>query len=121
MVADIVRVALHTGRAWWLQSLNALLLLSAVALVTLLAGEAYYAFEERQQPGAPDLGAFAPLFDLAWFVFVPTLVASLLAGLVAVIVGSLLHRRALSRYGTRAIAFSALAVAAVAAVAILQS
>jgi hypothetical protein len=119
-VADIVRVALHTGRAWWLQSLNALLLLSAVALVTLLIGEAYYALEEQRQPGAPDAGALGPIFDLAWFVFVPTLVASLVAGLVAVIVGSLLHRRALSRYGTRAVAFSALAVAVVAAVAILQ-
>ncbi len=119
-MADIVRVAVHNGRAWWLQSLNAVLLLSAVALVTLLIGEAYYAYEERREAGANDHGVFGPIFDIAWYVFVPTLVASLVAGMVAVVVGALLHRRALSRYGTRAVAFCTLAVAVVAAVAIVQ-
>jgi hypothetical protein len=120
-MADIVRVAFRNGRAWWLDSLYALLLLSAIALVTLVAGEIYYALEDERVAGGHDHGFFGPIFDLAWFVFVPTLAASLLGGLVAMIGGRLFRRPSLSRYGVRAIAFCALAVAIVAAVAILQA
>ena len=112
-MAEIVGVPLHSVRAWWLQSLYALLLLSAVALVTLLIGEIYYAFEA-------DGGGWGPLFDLAWFVFVPTLVASLLAGPAALIVGWALHRSTLTRYGVRAVGYCSFAIAVVAGVVVAQ-
>jgi hypothetical protein len=113
-MADVVRIAVRNGRAWWLESLYALLLLCVLSLVTLLVGDVYYAIKDEQT-------TFGPIFDLAWFIFVPTLVVSLLAGLVAMIAGRLLRRRALSRYGIRAIAFCSLAVAVVAAMAIAQA
>jgi hypothetical protein len=119
-LADIVGAALQNGRAWWLQSLYATLLLSALSLVTLLVGEIYYAFEDEDAVGAHDHGFWGPIFDLAWFVFVPTLLASLLAGLASLVAGGALHRSSLTRYGIRAIGYCSFAVAVVAAVAILQ-
>jgi hypothetical protein len=118
-MAAIVGVPLQSVRAWWLQSLYAVLLLSAVALVTLVVGEIYYSLGE-QQTGAQDHGVWGPIFDLAWFVFVPTLLASVVGGLVASIVGWALQRPALTRYAVRAIGFCAFAIAIVAAVAVAQ-
>lgn len=120
-MADIVGTALQNGRARWLQSLYAMLLLSVLSLVTLLAGEIYYAFEDAGAVGAHDHGFWGPIFDLAWLVFVPTLLASVLTGLAALIAGGALHRSSLTRYGIRAIGFCSFAVAVVAAVAILQA
>jgi hypothetical protein len=92
-----------------------------VALVTLLAGEVYYAFEGRHDDAvAHDHGVWGPIFDLAWLVFVPTLLLSLVAGAAAMVAGWVLHRASLRRYGVRAIAFCAFAIAVVAAVATVQ-
>lgn len=118
-MAEIVGVPLQSVRAWWLQSLYALLLLSAAALVTLLVGEIYYVFEDAST-GQHDHGVWGPIFDLAWFVFVPTLLASLVAGLAALIVGWALHRSSLTRYGIRAIGYCSFAIAVVAGVAVAQ-
>jgi hypothetical protein len=118
-MAAIVGVPLQSVRAWWLQSLYAVLLLSAVALVTLVIGEIYYAFEE-QQTGSRDPGLWGPIFDLAWFVFVPTLLASLVAGVAAWVAGWALRRPALTRYAIRAIGFCSFAIAIMAAVAVAQ-
>lgn len=118
-MAEIVGVPLQSVRAWWLQSLYALLLLSAAALVTLLVGEIYYVVEDVQT-GQHDHGVWGPIFDLAWFVFVPTLLASLVAGLAALIVGWALHRSSLTRYGIRAIGYCSFAIAVVAGVAVAQ-
>lgn len=112
-----VGAPLQTIRAWWLQSLYALLLLSALALVTLLVGETYYAIEEARESTAPE---HAPIFVLAWFVFVPTLVATLVAAPATLVAGWALHRSSLTRYGIRASAFCAFAIAIVAAVAAAQ-
>ena len=118
-MAEIVGVPLQTVRPWWLQSLYAVLLLSAVALVTLLVGEIYYAFEDAHT-GQHDHGVWGPIFDLAWFVFVPTLLASLMAGLIALIVGWAVHRASLTRYGIRAIGYCSFAIAVVVGVAVAQ-
>jgi hypothetical protein len=118
-MAEIVGVPLQSARAWWLQSLYALLLLSAAALVTLLVGEIYYVVEDART-GQHDHGVWGPVFDLAWFVFVPTLLASLVAGLAALIVGWALHRSSLTRYGVRAIGYCSFAIAVVAGVAVAQ-
>ena len=118
-MAEIVGVPLQSVRAWWLESLYALLLLSAAALVTLLVGEIYYVFEDAQT-GRQDNAVWGPIFDLAWFVFVPTLLASLVAGLAALIVGWALHRSSLTRYGIRAIGYCSFAIAVVAGVAVAQ-
>jgi ABC-type Fe3+ transport system permease subunit len=119
MATQIVGVPLHSVRPWWLQSLYALLLLSVVALVTLLVGEIYYAFEDAHT-GQHDHGVWGPIFDLAWFVFVPTLLASLVAGLIALVVGWALHRASLTRYGIRAIGYCSFAIAVVVGVAVAQ-
>jgi hypothetical protein len=120
MATEIVGVPLHNVRPWWLQSLYALLVLSAVALVTLLVGEIYYAFEDTHTDAAHDHGVWGPIFDLAWFVFVPTLLASLVAGLIALVVGWALHRASLTRYGIRAIGYCSFAIAVVVGVAVAQ-
>ena len=120
MATEIVGVPLRSVRPWWLQSLYALLLLSAVALVTLLVGEIYYAFEHAHA-GAHDHGFWGSIFDLAWFVFVPTLLASLVAGLVALVVGWALHRASLTRYGIRAIGYCSFAIAVVVGFAVAQA
>jgi membrane-bound ClpP family serine protease len=119
MATQIVRVPLRSVRPWWLQSLYALLLLSAVALVTLLIGEVYYAFEHAH-PGAHDHGIWGAIFDLAWFVFVPTLLASLVAGLISLLVGWVLHRATLTRYGIRAIGYCSFAIAVIVGFAVAQ-
>lgn len=119
MATQIVGVPLHSVRPWWLQSLYALLLLSVVALVTLLVGEIFYAFEDTGT-GPHDHGVWGPIFDLAWFVFVPTLLASLVAGLIALVVGWALHRASLTRYGIRAIGYCSFAIAVVVGVAVAQ-
>jgi hypothetical protein len=121
MATEIVGVPLHNVRPWWLQSLYALLLLSAVALVTMLAGEIYYAFEHAHTEAAHDHGFWGSVFDLAWFVFVPTLLASLVAGLIALIVGWALHRSPLTRYGIRALGYCSFAIAIVVGFAVAQA
>jgi hypothetical protein len=120
MATQIVGVPLQSARPWWLQSLYALLLLSAIALVTMLIGEIYYAFEHAHTEAAHDHGFWGSVFDLAWFVFVPTLLASLVAGLIALIVGWALHRASLTRYGIRAIGYCTFAIAVVVGVAVAQ-
>ena len=115
MATQIVGVPLHSVRPWWLQSLYALLLLSVVALVTLLVGEIYYALENTQTDGT-----WGAIFDLAWFVFVPTLLASLVAGLIALVVGWAIHRASLTRYGIRAIGYCSFAIAVAVGVAVAQ-
>jgi hypothetical protein len=105
-----------------LQSLYALLVLAAVALLTLLAGEIYYAFEDEHAVGEEQgHGVLGSIFDLAWLVFVPTFLTSLLAGISALIAGWAKHTPTLMRYGIRATVFCAFALAVVAVVATLQA
>lgn len=106
---------------WWLQALYAVLLASALALVTLIAGEVYYAFEGADAHLAHDHGVFGPLFDLAWIVFLPTTFATLLGALVALALGRIKHSASLTRYASRATTYLALAIGVLAVVAVLQS
>ena len=101
---------------WWLQLLYALLVVSALALVTLVAGELYFALE-----GVREEGTFAAIFDLAWFVFLPTTLATLAGAMGASIAGRIAHSAALTRYSARATAYLALAIAAVVLVAVLEA
>jgi hypothetical protein len=106
---------------WWLQALYAVLLSSALALVTLIVGEVYYAFEGAEATFAHDHGLFGPLFDLAWIVFLPTTFATLVGALVALPLGPITHSAALTRYASRATTYLALAIGILAVVAVLQS
>ena len=103
-------------RPWWLQVLYALLVVSALALVTLVAGQVYFALE-----GVDELGTFAALVDLAWFVFVPTTFATLAGAMAASIGGRVGHSAALTRYSVRATAYLALAIGAIVILALLES
>jgi len=109
-------------RAWWLRALNAELVVAVVAFLTIVVGEVFYALEERRDSAhVHDHGIFGTLFDVAWVVFVPAVALALLGGVVALAGGALAHNSAVSRYGTRAVAFCALAVAVVALVELVGS
>ena len=109
-------------RAWWLRALNAELLVAVAAFLTIVVGEVVYALEERRDAThVHDHGIYGTLFDVAWVVFVPAVALALLGGVVALAGGALAHNSAVSRYGTRAVAFCALAVAVVALVEVVAS
>jgi hypothetical protein len=104
----------HRPRPWWLQALYAVLVASALALVTVVAGEIYFAVESPDEHGR-----FASIVDLAWLVFLPTTLATLLGAMVGSIGGRLGHSAPLTRYSVRATAYLALAIGTVAVVAVL--
>ena len=81
---------MQSVRPWWLQSLYALLLLSVVALVTLLVGEIYYAFEDAQTRRHGDWG---PIFRPRVVRLRPDAARVARCRLIALIVGWAVHRR----------------------------
>jgi hypothetical protein len=109
-------------RAWWLRALNVELLVAVAAFLTLVVGEVVYALEERRDEAhVHDHGIYGTLFDVAWVVFVPAFALALLGGVLALAGGALARNSAVSRYGTRAVAFCALALAVVALVELVGS
>lgn len=108
--------------AWWLRALHVELLVAVAALLTLLAGEIVYALEARgDEDHVHDHGLYGPIFDAAWVVFVPAFALALLGGVVALAAGALARNAAVTRYGIRATAFCAFALAVVALVEVLGS
>ena len=104
-------------RGWWLRALNVELLIAVVAFLTIVVGEIVYALEERRDAThVHEHGLPGTLVDVAWVIFVPAVGLALLGGVVALAGGALAHSSAVSRYGKRAVAFCALAVAVVALV-----
>jgi hypothetical protein len=115
-MTDIAGIPASSARTpLWLRCLYAVVVVSAVALATLLLGEVVYSFEEHEH-GQHEHGFYGPIFDAAWVVFVPTALFALVAGLVAVIVGTLRRSAALIRFGSWALGYLAVAIAVVVAV-----
>jgi hypothetical protein len=119
-MAYMVRGTFDNGRAHWLHALYVVLLLAAVALVTLLVGDVYHVLADERSSGEQSHGVAGTIFDLAWLVFVPTFLTSLVCAIFALVVGGALHRLNLTRYGMRALAFCAFSVALVVAVEIAR-
>jgi hypothetical protein len=106
---------------WWLQALYGVLVASAVALVALVVGEVYYAFEASGEGHtAHDHGPFGAIFDLAWFIFLPSAAATFVGAVVLSVVGAFTRRRSLTRYGLRATAYVAFAVGVIVVAALLE-
>ena len=100
------------GRArssWWLRLLYAVLVVSALALVTLIAGDIVSGLESEH-------GELHHLFvfDLAWPVFVLSGLLVLSTGIAAVAYAAVRRGRAAMRYGAWALGYCILAVFAVA-------
>ena len=91
--------------SWLLRGLYALLLLSALALATLVAGDIVYALKSGSEEHRD-----YPIFDLAWPVFLVSLPLTLLAGVGALVSGRLRGSVALTRYGAWSLGYCAFAV-----------
>jgi uncharacterized membrane protein YhaH (DUF805 family) len=112
-MTDVAGIPASPPRApLWLRCLYAVVVLSAVALATLLVGEVVYSFEEHEH-GEHDHGFYGPIFDAAWVVFLPTALFALLAGLVALAVGVVRRSARVTRFGLSALAYVAVAAAVV--------
>lgn len=115
-MADIAGIpASRRQTPLWLRCLYAVLVVSAVALATLLVAEVVYSFEEHED-GEHEHGFYGPIFDAAWVVFVPTTLFTLVAGLVAVIAGMFRRSAAVIRFGSWALGYVAVAIAILVAV-----
>jgi len=89
----------------WLQAMYAVLLLAALSLVILVLQDVLTAVE-------PEGGELHHLFvfDLAWPLFLIAALATLIAGVAALLIGRLRSDNRLTRYGVWAVAFLVVAV-----------
>ena len=99
-----------TGGSWPVRLLYAVLIVSALALATLFVGDILAAFEDAEEHEEHD---HFFLFDLAWPVFVVSFLVTLVAGLAALVVGRVRRSVRVRTFAGRALAYCALAVAAV--------
>jgi protein-S-isoprenylcysteine O-methyltransferase Ste14 len=104
--------AMHSppARRWWLRVLYAVLAVAAVALLLMVAGEIVYSFEEADEHQTHSHGFYGPIFDGAFFVFLPTVLITFAAGLAALLTGWLRRSPELRTYGTLALGFCVAAV-----------
>jgi ABC-type Fe3+ transport system permease subunit len=99
---------------WILWTLYAVLAVAAAALLVLLVGEIVYSFEDPDEHETHSHGFYGPIFDGAWFVFLPAALATLIGGVIALPVGWFRGSAPTRRYGARAIGFCVLSIAVVA-------
>jgi uncharacterized membrane protein YhaH (DUF805 family) len=90
---------------WWLRAMYAVLLLAVLSLVLLVLQDVLTAVE----PEGGELHHLS-VFDLAWPVFLIAALATLIAGVAALVVGRLRSDARLTRYGVWAVAFLVVAV-----------
>jgi lysylphosphatidylglycerol synthetase-like protein (DUF2156 family) len=109
-MGDIGFEARATGGSWALRTLYAILLVSALALITLFISDILAAFENAAEHEKHD---HFFLFDLAWPVFLVSFLVTVVAGACAFVVGRVRRSVRLRRFGTFAVAYCVLAVAAV--------
>jgi hypothetical protein len=110
-MTDIAGIPASTRRTpLWLRCLYAVVVVSALALATLLVGELVYSFEEHEH-GEHEHGFYGPIFDAAWVVFLPTALFALVAGLAAAVTGLLRRAGGLTRFGAWALGYVTLAAA----------
>lgn len=97
--------------AWWLRALYALPAVSALALVTLLVGDLIAALEAGAHPDEADEGLHHLfIFDLAWPIFLVGSLATLVAGLGALVASRFRRGVGLGRYAIWALGYAAVAV-----------
>jgi uncharacterized membrane protein len=94
-------------RRWWLAALYALLTISALALATLLIGDLIAQIEEGTGGELHHLF----VFDLAWPIFLVGSLATLAAGLGALVAWRLGPSPRLGRYAMWALGYVAVAIA----------
>ena len=111
-MSEITRAETKRERSpWWIRGLYAVLFLSALALATLLVGEIVYAFEsDRDEHETHGHGFYGPIFDLAWLVFLPSALITLISGVGTLLVGGLRGAAAATRYGLSALGYCLVAV-----------
>jgi hypothetical protein len=85
---------------WWLRAMYALLLLAALSLVLLMLQDVLTAVE----PEGSELHHLF-IFDKAWPVFLISGLATLIAGVAALVVGRVRSDARLTRYGLWAVTF----------------
>jgi hypothetical protein len=96
-----------TGASWLLRLLYVILIVSATALVILLLGDVVATLEAGTGGELHDLF----VFDLAWPVFLLASLATLVAGVAALVASFLRRSPGLKRYATWALAYTIIAVA----------
>ena len=109
-LGDIGLEARATGGSWALRTLYAIVLVSALALVTLFVSDVLAAFENAAEHEEHD---HFFVFDLAWPVFLVSFLVTVVAGVCAFVVGRVRHSVRVRTFGTLAVAYCLLAVAAV--------
>jgi hypothetical protein len=109
-VGDIGFEARATGGSWALRTLYAILLVSALALITLFISDILAAFENAAEHEVHD---HFFLFDLAWPVFLISFLITVVAGVCAFVLGRVRRSVRVRTFGTLAGAYCVLAVAAV--------
>jgi hypothetical protein len=109
-VGDIGFEARATGGSWALRTLYAILLVSALALITLFISDILAAFENAAEHEEHD---HFFLFDLAWPVFLISFLITVVAGVCAFVLGRVRRSVRVRTFGTLAGAYCVLAVAAV--------
>jgi hypothetical protein len=109
-MGDIGFEARATRGSWALRTLYAILLVSALALITLFVSDILAAFESAAEHEEHD---HFFLFDLAWPVFLVSFLITLVAGACAFIVGQVRRSVRLRTFGSLAVGYCVLAVAAV--------
>ena len=97
-------------RRWALRALYGVLVIAAVSLLLLVVGEIVYSFEDAHEHETHSHGFYGPIFDGAFFVFLPTAFVTFVAGLVALVTSWLRPSSALRTYGALALGFCVVAV-----------
>jgi hypothetical protein len=114
-MAEIAGVDLpRPATRWALRTLYGVLIVAAVSLAVLLMGEVVYSFEDPEAHEEHDHGFYGPIFDGAWFVFLPAAIVTFVSGVVALAVGWLRDSVPVRRYGVRALGLVALSAAVIA-------
>jgi lysylphosphatidylglycerol synthetase-like protein (DUF2156 family) len=109
-VGDIGLEARATGGSWALRTSYAVLLVSALALITLFVSDILAAFEDAAEHEEHD---HFFVLDLAWPVFLVSFLITIVAGAGAVVIGRVHRSVRLRTFGTLAVAYCVLAAGAV--------
>jgi hypothetical protein len=98
------------AKRWALRALYGVLVVATVALLLLVVGEIVYSFEDAHEHETHSHGFYGPIFDGAFFVFLPTALFTFVSGLAALVTGWIRRSPALRTYGALALGFCAVAV-----------
>ena len=112
-MAETAAMQAPPARRWVIRALYGVLVVAAAALLLLVVGEIVYSFEDAHEHEAHSHGFYGPIFDGAFFVFLPTAFVTFVAGVAALVIGWLRPSSALRTYGALALGFCVVAVAVI--------